>query len=61
MNTSICPGMTVADTLRAMGQDPPEAEQGQEPAPKRARAAGGKFRGDNPATPEVNEAWEPES
>jgi len=53
--------MTVADTLRAMGQDPPEAEQGQEPAPKRARAAGGKFRGDNPATPEVNEAWEPES
>ena len=26
---------------------------------KRARKADGKFKGDNPLTPEVNEAWEP--
>ena len=25
---------------------------------KRARTKGGKFRGDNPSTPDVNEAWE---
>ena len=25
---------------------------------KRARAKSGKFRGDNPSTPDVNEAWE---
>ena len=26
---------------------------------KRARTADGKFKGDNPLTPDVNEAWEP--
>jgi len=26
---------------------------------KRARKADGKFKGDNPLTPDVNEAWEP--
>ena len=26
---------------------------------KRARKSDGKFKGDNPATPDVNEAWEP--
>ena len=25
---------------------------------KRARTKGGKFRGDDPSTPDVNEAWE---
>ena len=25
---------------------------------KRAQTKGGKFRGDNPSTPDVNEAWE---
>ena len=25
---------------------------------KRARTKGGKFRGDDPSTPEINEAWE---
>ena len=29
------------------------------PARRRARKADGKFQGDNPATPGVNEAWEP--
>ena len=31
------------------------------PAPKRRRARkpNGTFQGDNPATPELNEAWEP--
>jgi hypothetical protein len=34
----------------------PEAEP--EPKPRRrARAAKGQFQGDDPATPEVNEAW----
>ena len=26
---------------------------------KRARTSDGKFKGDNPLTPDVNEAWEP--
>ena len=26
---------------------------------KRARKSDGKFKGDNPSTPDVNEAWEP--
>lgn len=26
-------------------------------APERARLADGKFKGDDPATPDVNEAW----
>jgi len=32
-----------------------------EPTPKRRRArkADGKFKGDNPTTPGLNEAWEP--
>lgn len=29
------------------------------PARRRARKSDGKFKGDNPATPDVNEAWEP--
>ena len=30
------------------------------PTPRRrARKADGKFKGDNPATPDLNEAWEP--
>ena len=28
------------------------------PVPKRARKGNGEFPGDDPATPEVNEAWE---
>jgi hypothetical protein len=32
---------------------------GEEPAkPVRARTEKGKFQGDDPATPDVNEAWE---
>ena len=26
---------------------------------KRARQPNGKFKGDNPSTPDINEAWEP--
>ena len=29
------------------------------PARRRARKPDGQFKGDNPSTPEVNEAWEP--
>jgi hypothetical protein len=25
---------------------------------KRARSTGGRFQGDNPATPDINEAWQ---
>ena len=31
----------------------------QKPQRRRARKADGKFKGDNPDTPNVNEAWEP--
>jgi len=34
-------------------------EQPKKPARRRARKPDGKFQGDNPATPEINEAWEP--
>ena len=33
----------------------PEPES---PKPKRVRGASGKLKGDDPSTPEVNEAWE---
>lgn len=40
--------------------DRPQQEQAPLPTPKRkrARVAGGKFRGDDPTTPETNEAWQ---
>jgi hypothetical protein len=49
--------------------NPPPAEPAPEPMPaaeasapgkgrKRARTAAGTFQGDDPATPEKNEAWE---
>ncbi len=31
----------------------------QPPKRRRARKADGSFKGDNPATPDLNEAWEP--
>jgi len=37
----------------------PEQEKKSQPRRKRARKADGQFKGDNPATPELNEAWEP--
>ena len=48
-------GMTVEQMLRVMA---PEPEPVAQPA-KRARV-GGRFKADDPATPE-NEAWEPET
>ena len=38
----------------------PEQEKKPQPRRKRARKADGQFKGDNPSTPELNEAWEPE-
>lgn len=29
------------------------------PSRRRARLSDGKFKGDNPETPDINEAWEP--
>lgn len=31
----------------------------QQPKRRRARKSDGSFKGDNPATPDLNEAWEP--
>lgn len=53
-------GVTVEEMAKAMGA--PAAEPAPEPkpaAPKtRARVAGGKFKADDPATPDKNEAWQ---
>ena len=39
--------------------DAPSAFSSGEPSPrKRARNADGTFKGDDPSTPDVNEAWE---
>jgi hypothetical protein len=47
MSFSMVPGMTLQQMLRVMGQQP------QPPAaPKRARVSG-KFKADDPATPDV--------
>lgn len=37
---------------------PPEPAPSQSPVRRRARAERGRFRGDNPSTPDVNEAWQ---
>jgi len=36
----------------------PEETNKPRPARRRARKADGQFKGDDPATPDVNEAWE---
>lgn len=38
--------------------DQPAAEPAAAQPRKRARTSGGKFRGDDPATADVNEAWQ---
>lgn len=51
-------GVTVEEMLAAMGA--PVTEPAAEPAaPKtRARVAGGKFKADDPATTDKDEAWQ---
>lgn len=36
-----------------------EMQRKPRPARRRARKPDGQYKGDNPATPELNEAWEP--
>lgn len=67
MSFAMVPGMTLEQMQRVMGgkvkPELPALQLQQDiepPAPKRARAKG-KFRADDPATPEVNEAWEAET
>lgn len=49
-------GVTVEEMLEAMGAPAPEPKPA---APKtRARVAGGKFKADDPATPDKDEAWQ---
>ena len=43
---------------RGIPYTPPPTPPTPPPVPKRARKDDGKFEGDDPATPEVNEAWE---
>jgi hypothetical protein len=39
-------------------EPPTEPAPSIEPPRRRARTEAGKFRGDDPATPDVNEAWQ---
>jgi hypothetical protein len=48
--------------LQGIGKAVPTSSVGPEPEPeprarRRARAAKGRFQGDDPGTPQVNEAW----
>lgn len=60
MSFAMVPGMTLEQMQRIMGSEPAPL-QPLPPPPKRARIRSGKFRADDPATPAVDEAWEPES
>lgn len=42
----------------AVSAPPPEPAPSQSSVRRRARAERGRFRGDNPSTPDVNEAWQ---
>lgn len=58
---SFCPGGEQA--LLSPPDAPPPIELQQEPLPvkpakRRAKNPDGKFKADDPATPEVDEAWE---
>jgi hypothetical protein len=59
MSFAMVPGMTLEQMLRVMGPQP-EPPEAPTTAPRRARVSG-KFKADDPATPDVNEAWESES
>ncbi len=50
----------ITDAVTAEAPKPVEAEPSEPvaPKPKRARTAKGKLAKDDPATPDVNEAWE---
>jgi hypothetical protein len=67
MSIAMAPGVTPEQMQRVMGDRPavpasPPLQQGIEPPPaKRARVKGGKFKADDPATPDVDEAWESEN
>ena len=59
-------GVTVEEMLEAMGAPVTEPAPAAEPAAEakpaatrtRARATGGKFKADDPATPDKDEAWQ---
>lgn len=42
----------------AVTEPPPEPAPSTEHTRRRARSERGRFRGDDPATPDVNEAWQ---
>ena len=43
--------------LKFEPEDTPKPKQRTKPKKKRARTKSGKFKGDNPKTKDVNEAW----
>jgi hypothetical protein len=65
-SAGMTPELRQAIVLRASGVEPePPVELQQDPLPakttkRRAKHPDGKFVADDPATPEVNEAWERE-
>jgi hypothetical protein len=59
MSFAMPQGMTLEQMIKVMGGEQPVEELAAEPEVrprKRARDAGGRLKGDDPATPE-NEAW----
>jgi hypothetical protein len=53
---ALSPGTTVEHMEAALGHQVKPAEP-----PKRARVKSGRFRADDPATPETDEAWAAEN
>lgn len=61
MSFAISPGTSIEQMLQALGREPAAPEPAApEPAPIKRARVGGKFKADDPATPE-NEAWEAET
>jgi hypothetical protein len=62
MSFAISPGTSVERMLQELGREPAQPEPvATEPAPAKRARVGGKFKADDPATPAVDEAWEPET
>jgi hypothetical protein len=61
LSFSVPAGMTVEQVLQAMNPQPVPPLPLQQDMPKRARVKGGRFKADDPATPDADEAWEAES
>ena len=63
MSFAISPGTSVERMQQALGREPsqPEPATTEPVAPAKRARVGGKFKADDPATPDVDEAWESEN